>query len=87
MAKRSKKKKQSLFIKLANTVFTVALAGIMAYGLQCYSAATSLKFAQVSDAHFYTGEDNTSFKLRAESDKLLDDAVDQINETPAHRSS
>lgn len=82
MAKRSKKKKQSLFIKLANTVFTVTLAGIMAYGLQCYSAATSLKFAQVSDAHFYTGEDNTSFKLRAESDKLLDDAVEQINETP-----
>lgn len=60
MAKRSKKKKQSLFIKLANTVFTVTLAGIMAYGLQCYSAATSLKFAQVSDAHFYTGEDNSS---------------------------
>lgn len=82
MNKRSKKKKESIILKLANALFTVTLAGVMAYGLQCYSAATSLKFVQISDVHFYTGEDNTSFKLRAESDKLLDDAIQQVNNTP-----
>ncbi len=76
------KKKESALIKLANTIFTLLLAVVMAYGLQCYSASTSLKFAQISDVHFYTGEDNTSYKLRAESDKLLDDAIAQVNETP-----
>lgn len=82
MNKRSKKKKESIILKLANAVFTITLAGVMAYGLQCYSAATSLKFVQISDVHFYTGEDNTSFKLRAESDKLLDDAIQQVNNIP-----
>ena len=75
------KKKESALIKLANAIFTILLAVVMAYGLQCYSASTSLKFAQISDAHFYTGEDNTSYKLRAESDKFLDDAIAQVNET------
>ncbi len=82
MSKRSKKKREPLLLKIANATFTFLLAGIMVYGLQCYSAASSLKFAQISDAHFYTGEDNTTFKLRAESDKLLDDAIQQVNETP-----
>ena len=82
MKKRSKKKKENLFIKLANIIFTVTLAAVMVYGLQCFSASTSLKFAQISDVHFYTGEDNTSFKLRAESEKLLDDAIEQVNEIP-----
>ncbi len=82
MGKRSKKKREPLILKLANALFTVTLAGIMAYGLQCYSAASSLKFAHISDVHFYTGQDNTSFKLRAESAKLLDDAISQVNETP-----
>ena len=97
MSKRSKKKKDSILFRLMNAIFTIVLAGIMAYGLQCYSATSSngrfinnlfsnnsqtLKFAQISDAHFYTGEDNTTYKLRAESDKLLDDAITQVNETP-----
>lgn len=82
MSRRSKKKKEPLILKIANAAFTFLLAGAMVYGLQSYSAATSLKFAQISDAHFYTGEDNTSFKLRAESGKLLDDAIQQVNEIP-----
>ncbi len=81
MAKR-RKRKESLIMKLANAVFTLGLSVVMLYGLQCWSAGTSLKFAQISDVHFYTGEDNTSFKLRAESAKLLDDAIEQVNETP-----
>ena len=80
--KKRMKKKESALIKLANAIFTILLAIVMAYGLQCYSAASSLKFANISDVHFYTGDDNTSYKLRAESDKLLDDAIAQVNETP-----
>ena len=80
---RKKQKRRETFIaKIANTFFTLVLASVMVVGLQCYSAVSSLKFAQVSDAHFYTGEDNTTFKLRAESGNLLDDAINQINETP-----
>lgn len=80
---RKKQKRRETFIaKIANTFFTLVLASVMVVGLQCYSAVSSLKFAQISDAHFYTGEDNTTFKLRAESGNLLDDAINQINEIP-----
>ncbi len=82
MKKHNTQKKDSFFIKVANAVFTLFLASVMVVGIQCYSAVTSLKFAQISDTHFYTGEDNTSFKLRAESAKILDDAISQVNETP-----
>ena len=64
-----------------NAIITLALSGMMIYGLQCYSAS-SLKFAQVSDVHFLQEGSNTTFKMTAESPKLLDDAVEQINEIP-----
>ena len=81
MKKKQHHQKNNFFTTIVNTVFTLILTAVMFYGLQVYSAS-SLKFAQVSDVHFYTGENNTSFKMIAESDKLLDDAVKQINETP-----
>lgn len=68
--------------KLKNWSVSIILAGVMFLGLQCYSGTASLKFAQVSDVHFYTGENNTTYKMIAESPKLLDDAIAQINETP-----
>ena len=52
----------------------------MLWGLQAYSGATSLKFAQVSDVHFLENGSNTTFKMIGESPRLLDDAIDQINE-------
>ncbi len=67
---------------IRNWTASILLAGVMFFGLQCYSSITSLKFVQLSDVHFYTGQDNTTFKMRAESGKLLDDAIEQINETP-----
>ena len=79
---KNRHKKESFLAKLANTIFTLILASVMVVGLQCYSAVSSLKFAQLSDVHFYTGEDNTTFKLRAESDTLLDDAISQVNQIP-----
>ncbi len=82
MKNYNNKKRKSFLKRLANGIFTLLLASVMVLGLQCYSAVSSLKFAQISDVHFYTGEDNTSFKLRAESAKIFDDAISQVNETP-----
>lgn len=62
-----------------NGLVTLALSGIMIYGLQCYSAC-DLKFVQLSDVHFSDSGENTTFKMTGESPKLLEDAVNQINE-------
>jgi len=64
-----------------NGMFTIILAGLLVWGYECCSAS-DLKFAQVSDVHFSTRNVNTTFKLTAESPRLLDDAISQINETP-----
>lgn len=74
-------KKEDLMTRFKNWSISILLAAGMLWGMQCYSASC-LRFAQISDAHFFTGETNTTFKLTAESGKLLDDAIDQINSTP-----
>ncbi|MGN0030790.1 MAG: metallophosphoesterase family protein [Candidatus Gastranaerophilaceae bacterium] len=56
------------------------LSAAMLWGLQAYSSSTNLKFAQVSDVHFMQDSPNTTFKMIGESPRLLDDAVEQINE-------
>lgn len=81
MARRKYKKTESTATRIKNWTISIALAVIMFCGLQSYSAS-SLKFAQVSDVHFSTGNANTTYKLTGESSKLLDDAIEQINETP-----
>lgn len=73
------KKKESFLSKIFNGIVTLALAGCMVFGLQCYSAS-SLKFVQLSDVHFSTIDQNTTFKMTGESPKLLEDAVSQVNE-------
>ena len=80
--KRKVIKKESIMTRLKNWSISILLSGAMLLGLQCYSSTSSLKFAQVSDTHFYTGSNNTTFKMIAESPKLLDDVIEQINETP-----
>lgn len=65
-----------------NWAITILLTGAMLFGLQSYSSTNSLKFAQLSDVHFYTGTNNTTFKMIGRSSELLDDAIEQINETP-----
>ena len=52
--KRKVIKKESLMTRIKNWSISILLAGVMLFGLQSYSSTTSLKFAQVSDAHFYT---------------------------------
>lgn len=86
MRKRRYKKrsmKESTFMTtFKNWSISILLAGAMLFGLQGYTSTSSLKFAQVSDVHYYTGSNNTTFKMIAESPKLLDDAIEQINTTP-----
>ncbi len=86
MKKRMKKhviKQESITARIKNWTISIMLAALMLLGLQCYSNGTStLKFAQVSDVHYYTGTNNTTYKMIAESPKLLDDAIEQINAVP-----
>lgn len=85
MAKESykKKKKESFFSKIVNFVLTIVLA--YAIGSQmCTAANNNLRIAQISDAHFSSYEENTSYKMLKDSDKLLDDAISQINTSGAY---
>jgi len=84
-----RRKKESFISKLKNSFFTIMLTIAILFGIQLYTAPLSfaaksgvnLKFAQVSDVHFSTYEENTSYKLLAESKNLLIDVIDQINNT------
>lgn len=72
------KKKESFFSKLVNCVLTIAVA--CAIGSQmCTAANNNLRIAQISDAHFSSFEENTSYKFLKKSGELLDDAILQIN--------
>jgi 3',5'-cyclic AMP phosphodiesterase CpdA len=82
MTRRRKRKKETTMNTIKNWSISILLAGVMFFGLQCYSSTSSLKFAQLSDTHFYTGTDNTTYKMIGRSGELLDDAIEQINETP-----
>ena len=45
----------------------------------CTAANNNLRFVQVSDSHFSTFEENTSYKFLKKSSELLDDVIFQIN--------
>ena len=77
-----RRKKETFLFKLKNTVTTLLLTCVMLFFVQGYTNASSLRFVQVSDTHFLNNGANTTFKMIAESPKLLDDAIDQINTTP-----
>ena len=76
--KRYKRKKESFFSKIINCVLTLLIA--CAIGSQvCTAANNNLRVAQVSDAHFSSFEENTSYKFLKKSTELLDDVIFQIN--------
>lgn len=77
-----RRKKESFISKLKNGIFTILLACIMLFWVQGYTNASGLKFVQISDTHFLENGANTTFKMIAESPKLLDDAVAQVNDIP-----
>lgn len=81
--KRKNRRHRSFTKELMNGISILMLAGIMLWGLSVYSASgDNLTFAQISDAHYSTAKINKSYRLTAESEELLDDAVEQINSTP-----
>ena len=80
MAKRSykKEKRESFFTKIVNFTLTIIIA--YAIGSQvCTAANNNLRIAQISDAHFSSYEENTSYKFLKKSGDLLNDAIFQIN--------
>ncbi len=77
-----RRKKEKFITKLLNGITTLLLVGLMLFWVQGYTNASGLKFVQVSDDHFLQDAPNTTFKMIAESPKLLDDAVSQINAMP-----
>lgn len=79
---KKRRKENSIMNTIKNWSISILLAGVMFFGVQCYSSTSSLRFAQLSDTHFYTGTDNTTYKMIGRSGELLDDAIEQINETP-----
>ena len=72
-----KTNKESIMTRIKNWSISILLAAAMLYGLQCFSSTSSLKFAQLSDVHYYTGQNNTTYKMIGESPELLDDAIEQ----------
>ena len=76
--KRYKEKRESFFSKIVNFTLTILIA--CAIGSQvCTAANNNLRIAQVSDAHFSSFEENTSYKFLKKSGELLDDVIFQIN--------
>jgi len=57
------------------TILTACVIGVQVCGASC----PNLKFAQISDAHYSTFEQDTSYKLLSKSANLLDDAIAQVN--------
>lgn len=75
-------KKEKFITKIKNTCITLLLAGLMLFWVQGYTNASGLRFVQISDNHFLQDAPNTTFKMIAESPKLLDDAIEQVNDIP-----
>ncbi len=73
-----KEKRESFFQKFTNFVLTILIA-VAISSQMCTAANNNLRLAQVSDVHFSTSEENTSYKFLKKSPELLDDTIFQIN--------
>ena len=78
--KQRQKKSETFSQKLTNWMFTLGLAFVMIFHVLSANAGC-LKFAQVSDAHYTSIEEDTSYKVLKSSPEILDDVIDQINST------
>lgn len=72
-----KEKRETFFQKFTNFVLTVIVAVVISSQM-CTAANNNLRFAQISDSHFSTFEENTSYKFLKKSPELLDDVIFQI---------
>lgn len=76
--KEKSKPKETFLQKVTNFVLTIIVACMISSQV-CTAANNNLRFAQISDVHFSTFEENTSYKFLKKSQELLDDVVLQIN--------
>ena len=71
-----------IFNKLKRSIVILFLGIFCFYSIQgCCAKTPSLKFAQISDAHFSTLEKDTSYKILKSSSLILNDAIIQANTT------
>lgn len=77
-----RKKKETFIQKLQSGFITAILVCLMFFWVQGFTNASGLRFVQISDDHFLENGANTTFKMIAESPRLLDDAIEQTNEIP-----
>ncbi len=73
-----KEKRESFGQKVVNFVLTILVACAISSQV-CTAANNNLRIAQISDAHFSSFEENTSYKFLKKSGDLLDDAIFQVN--------
>ena len=73
-----KEKRETFFQKFVNFVLTILVACAISSQM-CTAANNNLRIAQISDAHFSSFEENTSYKFLKKSPQLLDDVIFQIN--------
>ena len=77
--RREKTKRNETFLqKFANIILTILFAVIISSQM-CNAANNNLRFTQISDVHFSSYEDNTSYKFLKNSSELLADVIFQIN--------
>ena len=75
---KKEKRKESFFQRFTNFILTILIA-VAISAQMCTAANNNLRFVQVSDSHFSTFEENTSYKFLKKSQELLDDVIFQIN--------
>ncbi len=73
-----KAKKESFFQKVVNFVLTIFIACAISSQM-CTAANNNLRIAQISDVHYSSYEENTSYKMLKKSSSLLEDAIFQLN--------
>lgn len=73
-----KEKRETFFQKLTNFTLTILIA-VAISSQMCTAANNNLRLAQISDIHFSSYEENTSYKFLKKSPELLDDVIFQIN--------
>ena len=73
-----KGKKESFGQKIVNFLLTIVLACAISSQM-CTAANNNLRLAQISDAHFSSFEENTSYKMLKNSAAILDDVIFQLN--------
>lgn len=69
-------------MKFIKNIFLIIIAFFIAVNIQNYSLSNTLKFVQLSDIHYTTKKDDTTFKALGHSKELLEDAIAQINSIP-----